>query len=79
MSREHKPSPDEKEKKYSPLPPDDEEESASELEEFAFFRNLEEREGKPSIGMVGSGCFFILPFLAAITIALFFLLRYMYF
>lgn len=65
----------------SPLgrePFDDEEDEGDELEEFLFFKRLEENDGKVSKSMAAGGCFSVLPIVALIIAALFFLLRYMY-
>lgn len=58
--------------------PEDEEDDGDELEEFLFFKRLEENGGKVSKSMAVGGCFSILPIAALIIAALFFLLRYMY-
>lgn len=58
--------------------PEDEEDEGDELEEFLFFKRLEENGGKVSKSMAVGGCFSVLPIAGLIIAALFFLLRYMY-
>lgn len=58
--------------------PEDEEDDGDELEEFLFFKRLEENGGKVSKSMAVGGCFSVLPIAGLIIAALFFLLRYMY-
>lgn len=58
--------------------PEDEEDDGDELEEFLFFKRLEENDGKVSKSMAVGGCFSVLPIAGLIIAALFFLLRYMY-
>ncbi len=57
---------------------DEEEQSDRDLKEFAFFSRLEENGGKPTKGLYLSGCFFILPMLAFLSIALYFLMDRLY-
>ena len=57
---------------------EDEENEGDELEEFLFFKRLEENDGKVSKSMAVGGCFSVLPIAALIIAALFFLMRYMY-
>ena len=57
---------------------EDEEEEKDELEELLFFRHLEENGGKVGGRAYLMGCASVLPFLAFIVIAIFFLLRHFY-
>ena len=57
---------------------DDEEDTDRDLKEFALFAKLEDNGGKPTRGFYIGGCFFILPVLAFLSIALFFLMNHLY-
>ncbi len=56
----------------------EEDEDRDELEEFLFFKKLEENGGRPTKGMMMGGCFFILPLAALLAGAIYLLLRWMY-
>ncbi|MGM9639492.1 MAG: hypothetical protein ACI3XT_07880 [Butyricicoccaceae bacterium] len=57
---------------------DDPEASDRDLREFGFFQKLEQNGGKPTRGLYLSGCFFILPMAALLSVLLFFLLDRLY-
>ena len=57
---------------------DDPDASDRDLREFGFFQKLEQNGGKPTRGFYLSGCFFILPLLALLSVVLFFLLNRLY-
>ena len=62
-----------------PKPPfDDDGPDRDELEDFLFYRKLEENGGRPPHGMLTGGCFFILPLAALLAAALYFLLTKLY-
>ena len=59
-------------------PWEDDEDPDRDLKEFAFFSQLEQSGGKPSRKAYLGGCFMILPILALLATAFFFLLNKMY-
>lgn len=62
------------------MPPcvDEDEPEGDELEEFFFFKTLEENQGKPTRALLSGGCFMVFPAVIFIAAALFFLMTRFY-